>query len=78
MSRVITVIQSDEACGWFVIEDGMVTGGLSTDEALAHVAARMLVEWPGFPRESLSSTTGALFRERMNIVKAANAVEAAA
>lgn len=65
MSRVLTVIQSDEACGWYVIEDGRVTGGLSTDEAMAHVAARMLAGWPGFPREPLDEATGALCRERI-------------
>lgn len=77
MSRHITVIQSDEACGWYVIEDGRITGGLSTDEAMAHVMARMLGSWAGFPREPLEDVAGALYERRVRRAEE-NAAEATA
>ena len=60
-----------------MIEDSKVAGGLSTDEALAHVAAVMLRGWNGFPAYELSATTGALFRERLSIVRGETDAEAA-
>lgn len=76
MNRTITVIQSDEACGWFVIEDGKVAGGFSTDEALAHVAALMLRDWAGFAQERLSDAASALMRERLNLPEQERAEDA--
>jgi hypothetical protein len=64
MTRCIVIFHADEACGWTVQEDGKTSGALSTDEAVAHVAALMLRGWNGFPMLSIADAASALHCEQ--------------